>query len=70
MYGSYPEISISMRYLSATMQRLSTFGLKNKNENWPLSYEDLIKKAKDIAAKDRDRLDSREEIQKIRIVEA
>ena len=44
MYGSYPEISISMRFFSATLQRIGTFGLKNKNKNWPINYEELIKK--------------------------
>jgi MoaA/NifB/PqqE/SkfB family radical SAM enzyme len=70
MYGSYPEISISMRYLSATLQRISTFGLKNKKENWPLNYEHLIDTAKEIVTRKRDRLSSRDEIQKIRLIEA
>jgi len=70
MYGSYPEISISMRFFSATLQRIGTFGLKNKNKNWPINYEELIKKANAIASEKRNRLTSREEIQKIRIIEA
>ena len=69
MYGSYPEISISMRYLSATLQRINTFGLKNENQNWPLNYDHLIDTAKEIAAMKRDRLNSRDEIQKIRLIE-
>ena len=70
MYGSYPEISISMRFFSATLQRIGTFSLKNKNKNWPINYEELIKKANEIASEKRNRLTSREEIQKIRIIEA
>ena len=70
MYGSYPEISISMRYLAATMQRLSTFGLKNNNDSWPLKYDDLRIKANEILTEERSRLVSREDIQEIRIIEA
>jgi MoaA/NifB/PqqE/SkfB family radical SAM enzyme len=49
MYGSYPEITISMRYLAAKIQRAKTFFLpNNKKKNWPLSYENLLSIAEKI----------------------
>lgn len=52
MYGSYPEITISMRYLAAKIQRAKTFFLPSKNKkNWPLSYDDLLDIANDVLKK-------------------
>jgi MoaA/NifB/PqqE/SkfB family radical SAM enzyme len=48
MYGSYPEITISMRFLAAKIQRMKTFFNNAKKESWPLSYEYLIDVAEDI----------------------
>jgi MoaA/NifB/PqqE/SkfB family radical SAM enzyme len=48
MYGSYPEITISMRFLAAKIQRIRTFFNNAKKESWPLSYEYLINVAEDI----------------------
>ena len=48
MYGSYPEITISMRFLAAKIQRMKTFFNNAKKESWPLSYEYLIDVAENI----------------------
>ena len=48
MYGSYPEISISMRFLYAKIQRIQNFFTKQPKKNWPLSYEQIIDIAKSI----------------------
>jgi len=41
MYGSYPEITISMRYIRATMQRFKTFVTTQVRKPWPLTEEAL-----------------------------
>jgi len=49
MYGSYPEITISMRFLAAKIQRAKTFfDPRKQSKNWPLSYEDLLSIAEKI----------------------
>ena len=49
MYGSYPEITISLRYMSAKIQRAKTFfSAPPKKNNWPLSYEELVDISQDI----------------------
>ena len=62
MYGSYPEMSISMRYLLAKFQRVSTFLTSPPAKNWPLSYEQLIALTEIISDTSRDRLPSRQPI--------
>lgn len=42
MYGSYPEMSISMRFMSAKMQRIKTFLTNPPPKNWPLSYSEIL----------------------------
>ena len=42
MYGSYPEMSISMRFNMAKIQRIKNFMIPTPKKNWPLSYEDLL----------------------------
>jgi hypothetical protein len=37
MYGSYPEMTISMRYLGATIQRIRTFVAAPPPKPWPLT---------------------------------
>lgn len=51
MYGSYPEMSISMRFLAAKMQRVKTFLTSPPPKKWPVSYEDLLAKAEFIRNK-------------------
>ena len=48
MYGSYPEISISMRFLYAKIQRIQNFLTKQPKKNWPLNYEQIIDIAKSV----------------------
>ena len=48
MYGSYPEITISMRYNSAKIQRIATFLTSPPSKPWPLTSEQLHQKALDI----------------------
>ena len=48
MYGSYPEITISMRFMQAKLQRIKTFLTSQPKKNWPLTYDFLIEKAESI----------------------
>jgi len=48
MYGSYPEMSISMRYVVAKVQRVRTFFTSPPVKNWPLQYEQLVELAQQI----------------------
>ncbi len=49
MYGSYPEMTISMRYWKAKLQRIKTFVTHPVQKNWPVSYEEMITLAKQIS---------------------
>jgi MoaA/NifB/PqqE/SkfB family radical SAM enzyme len=51
MYGSYPEITISMRFMQAKLQRIKTFITSPPKKNWPLTYDFLIEKAESIRNK-------------------
>ena len=51
MYGSYPEITISMRFLAAKIQRIKTFLTNKKKNNWPLSYDYLLETAEQVRSK-------------------
>lgn len=53
MYGSYPEMTISMRYLAAKLQRVTTFLTSPPKKKWPLSYEKLQELAEQIRTEDR-----------------
>lgn len=56
MYGSYPEMTISMRYLAAKLQRVRTFlTAAPAKDNWPLSYEQLLELARSIREEPRER---------------
>ena len=59
MYGSYPEMTISMRYMAAKLQRVGTFLTSPPEKNWPLSYEQLLALAEKIRNEDRERPRSR-----------
>ncbi len=45
MYGSYPEMTISMRYWRDMIKRLKLFLIDPPRKNWPLSYERLLELA-------------------------
>lgn len=68
MYGSYPEMTISMRFLAAKLQRVGTFLTSPPAKNWPLSYEQLLTLAEKIRGETRDRPQSRTEAKRIEIV--
>lgn len=55
MYGSYPEMSIAMRFLAAKLQRVRTFITSPPAKNWPLSYEELLALAEKIRKEPRTR---------------
>lgn len=46
MYGSYPEMTISMRFTKAQIQRFGTFITPQYEKPWPFSYDKLLEKAK------------------------
>lgn len=60
MYGSYPEMTISMRYMAAKMQRIKTFMTNPPMKKWPFTYDDLINKAISISSETRYRVPSRD----------
>ncbi len=56
MYGSYPEITIAMRFLAAKLQRMRTFlTAPVAKDNWPLRYEQLVEIAETIRGEPRQR---------------
>lgn len=59
MYGSYPEMTISMRFLAAKLQRVGTFLTSPPDKNWPFSYDQLLEIAENIQAEPRERFVSR-----------
>jgi MoaA/NifB/PqqE/SkfB family radical SAM enzyme len=59
MYGSYPEMTISMRYMAAKLQRVGNFLTSPPEKNWPLSYEQLLEIAHRIRNEPRERPKSR-----------
>jgi MoaA/NifB/PqqE/SkfB family radical SAM enzyme len=56
MYGSYPEMSIAMRYLRAKFERLRLFVTAPPQKRWPLSYEQMLATAERIRNEPRERL--------------
>lgn len=64
MYGSYPEMSISMRYMRAKLQRVKTFLTSPPKKNWPISYEELLYIADSIRAEVRHRPKSRDMVKR------
>ena len=70
MYGSYPEMTISMRFMAAKLQRVGTFLTSPPQKNWPLSYDSLLTIAERIRNENRDRPQSRIEQKRIEIASA
>lgn len=62
MYGSYPEMTISMRYLAAKLQRVGTFLTSPPEKKWPLTYEQLLEIAANIRSESRERPRSRSNV--------
>jgi MoaA/NifB/PqqE/SkfB family radical SAM enzyme len=53
MYGSYPEMTISMRFWKAKLQRIKTFVTNSPPKNWPITYDSMVHIAEDILAEKR-----------------
>ncbi|MFA6005064.1 MAG: radical SAM protein [Patescibacteria group bacterium] len=51
MYGSYPEMTISMRFLDATVQRIKTFITEAPKKPWPLTYENMLATVEKLSKK-------------------
>lgn len=56
MYGSYPEMTISMRYLKAKLERIRTFITSPPPKRWPVSYEEMLAMAERIRTESRERI--------------
>ena len=56
MYGSYPEMTIAMRYLAAKWERAKLFLAAPPAKKWPVSYERMIEIAEQIRNEDRPRI--------------
>lgn len=56
MYGSYPEMTISMRYLAAKWERVKLFLASPPKKPWPITYDQLVAKALEIRSETRDRV--------------
>ena len=48
MYGSYPEMTISMRYMAAKLDRLKLFLTSPPEKKWPISFDTLLEIAEKI----------------------
>jgi len=70
LYGSYPEMSIAMRFMSAKIDRVKTFLTAPPPKNWPHSYEDLLDIAEKIRNESRFRPTNRSTIKSIRLKNA
>lgn len=71
MYGSYPEMTISMRFMAAKLQRVGMFLTSPPKKNWPVTYEQLLALAEKIRNEPRQRPRSRSNTsKKIEIVNA
>jgi MoaA/NifB/PqqE/SkfB family radical SAM enzyme len=70
MYGSYPEMTISMRFMAAKLQRIGTFLTSPPAKNWPLTYEQLVELAQKISNESRERPRSRPIKKMIEVVNA
>jgi MoaA/NifB/PqqE/SkfB family radical SAM enzyme len=48
MYGSYPEMTIAMRYFKATIQRMGNFLVAPPKKPWPLADQEIFSFAQEI----------------------
>ena len=56
MYGSFPEMTLSMRYLKAKMERIKTFITSPPPKKWPVTYEQMLILAERIRNEKRERI--------------
>lgn len=59
MYGSYPEMTIAMRFMAAKIQRVKMFMTSPPEKKWPFTYEQLLAVAEKIRTETRERHRSR-----------
>lgn len=48
MFGSFPEITISMRFRAAQIQRARLFFTSQPKKKWPISYEQILENINNI----------------------
>lgn len=60
MYGSYPEMTISMRYWRAKFERVGLFLSNPPEKKWPISYERMLEIAEKIRTEERPRIEVKE----------
>ena len=56
MYGSFPEMTISMRYLKPKLDRIKTFIAAPPPKKWPVTYEQMLAIAERIRTEPRERI--------------
>ncbi|MFI5337658.1 MAG: radical SAM protein [Opitutales bacterium] len=56
MYGSYPEMTIAMRFLRAKLERIKLFLAAPPAKRWPVTYEAMVAAAERIRTEPRERL--------------
>ena len=56
MYGSYPEMTIAMRYLAAKWERAKLFLASPPAKKWPVTYEQMLALAEQIRTESRERI--------------
>lgn len=56
MYGSYPEMTIAMRFWKAKFERMMLFMASPPEKNWPVSYERMLELAEKIRNESRERV--------------
>ena len=56
MYGSYPEMTIAMRYLKAKLERMKLFLAVPPVKRWPVTYEQMLAAAERIRTEERPRI--------------
>lgn len=56
MFGSYPEMTIAMRYLAAKWDRVKLFLAAPPAKKWPVSYEQMLAIAERIRTERRERI--------------
>ena len=56
LFGSYPEMTIAMRYLAAKWERIKLFLAAPPEKKWPVTYEQMLAIAERIRNEPRDRV--------------
>jgi pyruvate-formate lyase-activating enzyme len=57
MYGSFPEMTIAMRFLKAKLERIKTFITSPPPKKWPVTYEQMVTIAERIRTEPRERIE-------------